>query len=78
LDAARYPDIHYLGIDRPALLRPDAVRAALSLRSSARGLMTLQHAAGDCLHIMSGAGVLEGWSHYIWHFVTRELPGRLR
>ncbi|OJA09987.1 hypothetical protein AZE42_03825 [Rhizopogon vesiculosus] len=32
------------------------------------------HATGDCLHIMSGAGVLEGWSHYIWHFVTREVP----
>ncbi|KAG0707061.1 hypothetical protein DFH29DRAFT_898242 [Suillus ampliporus] len=31
------------------------------------------HASGDCLHLMSGAGVLEGWSHYIWHFVTREV-----
>ncbi|KAG2123765.1 hypothetical protein DEU56DRAFT_983755 [Suillus clintonianus] len=30
------------------------------------------HVTRDCLHIMSGAGVLEGWSHYIWHFVTRE------
>ncbi|TEB28408.1 hypothetical protein FA13DRAFT_1571547, partial [Coprinellus micaceus] len=30
------------------------------------------HASGDCLHIMSGAGVLEGWSHYIWHYITRE------
>ncbi|KAG2016437.1 hypothetical protein CC2G_009605 [Coprinopsis cinerea AmutBmut pab1-1] len=54
-DRARYPDVHYLGIDRPARLRPDA------------------HSTGDCLHIMSGAGVLEGWSHYIWHFVTREV-----
>ncbi|KAI0930047.1 hypothetical protein AcV5_006854 [Taiwanofungus camphoratus] len=60
LDVPAYPDIHFLPIDRPALLRPDA------------------HATGDCLHIMSGAGVLEGWSHYIWHFVTRELPGRMR
>jgi len=34
--------------------------------------------AGDCLHIMTGAGVLEGWSHYIWHFVTREIAGRIR
>ncbi|KAM6496673.1 hypothetical protein JOM56_007146 [Amanita muscaria] len=31
------------------------------------------HTTGDCLHIMAGAGVLEGWSHYIWHFVTREV-----
>lgn len=23
---------------------------------------------------MAGAGVLEGWSHYIWHYVTREIP----
>ncbi|KAG2341071.1 hypothetical protein BDR05DRAFT_1001990 [Suillus weaverae] len=30
------------------------------------------HATSDCLHIIAGAGVLEGWSHYIWHFVTRE------
>ncbi|KIL62534.1 hypothetical protein M378DRAFT_52796, partial [Amanita muscaria Koide BX008] len=52
---ALYPDIHFLPIDRPARLRPDA------------------HATGDCLHIMTGAGVLEGWSHYIWHFVTREV-----
>jgi hypothetical protein len=36
------------------------------------------HAAGDCLHILSGVGVLEGWSHYIWHFVTREIPGQIR
>ncbi|KAG6375609.1 hypothetical protein JVT61DRAFT_3175 [Boletus reticuloceps] len=36
------------------------------------------HAGGDCLHILTGAGVLEGWSHYIWHFVTREIPGRIR
>ncbi|KIJ60062.1 hypothetical protein HYDPIDRAFT_99472 [Hydnomerulius pinastri MD-312] len=36
------------------------------------------HAAGDCLHILSGTGVLEGWSHYIWHFVTREVAGRIR
>ncbi|EIN11174.1 hypothetical protein PUNSTDRAFT_82721 [Punctularia strigosozonata HHB-11173 SS5] len=56
----RYPDLHFLPIDRPALLRPDA------------------HAAGDCLHIMTGAGVLEGWSHYIWHFVTREIPAMVR
>ncbi|KAI0665876.1 hypothetical protein C8Q78DRAFT_1083449 [Trametes maxima] len=60
LESRKYPDIHFLPIDRPALLRPDA------------------HAAGDCLHIMTGAGVLEGWSHYIWHYVTVELPGRVR
>ncbi|KAE9387170.1 hypothetical protein BT96DRAFT_1081005 [Gymnopus androsaceus JB14] len=50
----KYPNIHYLGIDRPARLRPDA------------------HATGDCLHIMTGAGVLEGWSEYIWHWVSSE------
>jgi hypothetical protein len=50
----QYSDIHYLAIDRPARLRPDA------------------HATGDCLHIMTGAGVLEGWTNYIWQFVTRE------
>ncbi|KAJ7163783.1 hypothetical protein C8R43DRAFT_988637 [Mycena crocata] len=54
----KYPDIHYLAIDHPARLRPDA------------------HVPSDCLHIMSGAGVLEGWSHYIFHFVTRELRAR--
>ncbi|KIM45623.1 hypothetical protein M413DRAFT_66173 [Hebeloma cylindrosporum] len=53
LSTRRFPDIHYLGIDRPARLRPDA------------------HTTGDCLHIMAGAGVLEGWTHYIWHFVTQ-------
>ncbi|KAI0762158.1 hypothetical protein BD413DRAFT_484999 [Trametes elegans] len=60
LESHKYPDIHFLPIDRPALLRPDA------------------HAAGDCLHIMTGAGVLEGWTQYIWHYVTVELPGRVR
>ncbi|KAH9949071.1 hypothetical protein B0H21DRAFT_167167 [Amylocystis lapponica] len=60
LAAPLYPDIHFLPIDRPGRLRPDA------------------HATGDCLHIMTGAGVIEGWSHYIWHFLTRELPGRIR
>ncbi|KAI0329672.1 hypothetical protein GY45DRAFT_842770 [Cubamyces sp. BRFM 1775] len=60
LESRKYPDIHFLPIDRPALLRPDA------------------HSAGDCLHIMTGAGVLEGWTHYIWHYVTVELPGRVR
>ncbi|KII92203.1 hypothetical protein PLICRDRAFT_172323 [Plicaturopsis crispa FD-325 SS-3] len=60
LTTPKYPDIHYLPIDRPARLRPDA------------------HATGDCLHIMAGVGVMEGWSHYIWHFVTRELVGRVR
>lgn len=31
------------------------------------------HTTGDCLHIMTGAGVLEGWTHYIWHYVTHEI-----
>ncbi|KAJ3770915.1 hypothetical protein FB446DRAFT_129567 [Lentinula raphanica] len=52
LTDSKYPDIHFLAIDRPARLRPDA------------------HATGDCLHIMAGAGVLEGWTEYIWHYVT--------
>ncbi|TFY58088.1 hypothetical protein EVG20_g8289 [Dentipellis fragilis] len=55
LSGAAYPDVHYLPIDRPALLRPDA------------------HASGDCLHIVTGTGVIEGWTQYIWHYVTREL-----
>ncbi|KAG1751315.1 uncharacterized protein EDB91DRAFT_1045527 [Suillus paluster] len=55
LSSSEFPDIHFLPIERPGRLRPDA------------------HASGDCLHLMSGAGVLEGWSHYIWHFVTREV-----
>ncbi|KAJ7762787.1 hypothetical protein DFH07DRAFT_882804 [Mycena maculata] len=58
LSLSKYPNIHYLAIDRPARLRPDA------------------HVPSDCLHIMAGAGVLEGWSHYIWHFVTREIGAR--
>ncbi|KAJ2934615.1 hypothetical protein H1R20_g2479, partial [Candolleomyces eurysporus] len=53
--AKKYKNVHYLPIDRPGRLRPDA------------------HASGDCLHIMTGAGVLEGWSHYIWHYITREV-----
>ncbi|GLB45042.1 hypothetical protein LshimejAT787_1901200 [Lyophyllum shimeji] len=55
----KYPDLHYLAIERPGRLRPDA------------------HATGDCLHIMVGAGVMEGWTHYIWHYVSKEL-GRSR
>ncbi|KAG5635259.1 hypothetical protein H0H81_011894 [Sphagnurus paluster] len=51
----KYPDLHYLAIERPGRLRPDA------------------HTTGDCLHIMAGAGVMEGWSHYIWHYVSNEL-----
>ncbi|PCH35889.1 hypothetical protein WOLCODRAFT_156587 [Wolfiporia cocos MD-104 SS10] len=35
------------------------------------------HVASDCLHIMTGAGVLEVWTHYIWQLVSRELPGRI-
>ncbi|EIM81062.1 uncharacterized protein STEHIDRAFT_67256 [Stereum hirsutum FP-91666 SS1] len=60
LDSPSYPDVHFLPIDRPALLRPDA------------------HVSGDCLHLMTGTGVIEGWSRYIWHYVTREIPGRIR
>ena len=56
LSSRRYPDIHFLPIDRHALLRPGA------------------HVASDCLHFMTGAGVLEGWTHYIWHYVTEEVP----
>ncbi|KAF6765448.1 hypothetical protein DFP72DRAFT_797889 [Ephemerocybe angulata] len=31
------------------------------------------HVAADCLHIMTGSGVLEGWTHYIWHYVTKQI-----
>ncbi|KAI0032704.1 hypothetical protein K488DRAFT_49316 [Vararia minispora EC-137] len=51
-----YPDIHFLRIDLPQRLRPDA------------------HGTGDCLHLMTGSGVMEGWTRYLWHFVSRELP----
>ncbi|KAG6836543.1 hypothetical protein H0H93_006923 [Arthromyces matolae] len=51
----KYPDVHYLAIERPGRLRPDA------------------HTTSDCLHIMTGAGVMEGWSHYIWHYISKEL-----
>lgn len=60
LESRRYPDIHFLPIDRPARLRPDA------------------HSSSDCLHLMAGSGVLEGWTQYIWHYVTVEIPGRIR
>ncbi|KAF6744888.1 hypothetical protein DFP72DRAFT_60340 [Ephemerocybe angulata] len=50
-----FKNVHFLRIDRPGRLRPDA------------------HATGDCLHIMAGAGVMEGWTHYIWHYVSREV-----
>ncbi|KAJ3876025.1 hypothetical protein F5051DRAFT_412842 [Lentinula edodes] len=52
-----FPNIHFLPIDRPARLRPDA------------------HATGDCLHIIAGAGVLEGWTEYVWHYTTWFLGG---
>ncbi|EGO00375.1 hypothetical protein SERLA73DRAFT_168148 [Serpula lacrymans var. lacrymans S7.3] len=60
LSSPSYPDIHFLPIDRPARLRPDA------------------HATGDCLHIIAGPGVLEGWTHYMWHYVTREVGAWVR
>ncbi|KIY53414.1 hypothetical protein FISHEDRAFT_68890 [Fistulina hepatica ATCC 64428] len=60
LNSTAYPDIHYLAIDHPARLRPDA------------------HVASDCLHIMTGAGVMEGWTHYIWHYITNEIMPRIR
>ncbi|KAH9942489.1 uncharacterized protein BXZ73DRAFT_88047 [Epithele typhae] len=60
LREGQYPDIHYLGIDGAALLRPDS------------------HVASDCLHFMTGAGVLEGWTQYIWHYVTVEIPELVR
>ncbi|PCH35896.1 hypothetical protein WOLCODRAFT_156595 [Wolfiporia cocos MD-104 SS10] len=49
LASLRFPDIHFLPIDRSARMR-------------------------DCLHIMTGAGMLEGWTDYIWRLVSRELP----
>ncbi|KAH9941122.1 uncharacterized protein BXZ73DRAFT_98334 [Epithele typhae] len=60
LSGGDYPDIHYLGIDGPAVLRPDT------------------HVAGDCLHFMTGSGVVEGWTQYIWHYVTVEIPDLVR
>ncbi|PCH35897.1 hypothetical protein WOLCODRAFT_156596 [Wolfiporia cocos MD-104 SS10] len=36
------------------------------------------HFASDRLHIVTGAGVLEGWTHYIWQFVSCSLPGCIR
>lgn len=36
------------------------------------------HASGDCLHILTGPGVIEGWTHYIWHFVSHEVAGKIR
>ncbi|KIY64297.1 hypothetical protein CYLTODRAFT_493228 [Cylindrobasidium torrendii FP15055 ss-10] len=60
LSSPSFPNVHFLGIDRPARLRPDA------------------HVASDCLHIMTGAGVLEGWTHYVWHYVTVEVWSKVR
>ncbi|KAI0784629.1 hypothetical protein C8Q75DRAFT_375836 [Abortiporus biennis] len=56
----KYPDIHFLSIERPGDLRPDA------------------HTEGDCLHVVSGTGVIEGWSEYIWHYITQEISGKIR
>jgi len=55
----RYPNIHYVEIDRPGLLRPDA------------------HLSTDCLHLFAGSGVMEGWTQYVLHFLTRELGRRV-
>jgi len=70
--ADEYPDVHFLAIERPARLRPDAV-SLFDPFISFIYLSFTQHATGDCLHIMAGAGVLEGWTHYIWHYVSKEL-----
>lgn len=80
LSMPRYPDIFYLPIDNPALLRPDAVGLCIpyGFKKKFTYQFFSQHASGDCLHIMTGVGVMEGWSHYIWHFVSRELAGRIR
>lgn len=56
LASPRYPDLHFLRIENPALLRPDA------------------HGPSDCLHLMSGSGVLESFTQYVWHYVSNELP----
>ena len=52
----------YLGLDR---LRPEAIRLYNYIFSF---LYTdYQH-----IHIMPGAGDLERWTHYTWHYITRE------
>jgi hypothetical protein len=70
----KFPNIYYLPIDRPARLRPDAVSRSLASSLAYLTPCFLQHATGDCLHIMTGAGILEGWTHYIWQFISRESP----
>ncbi|KAH9941121.1 uncharacterized protein BXZ73DRAFT_98333 [Epithele typhae] len=60
LSSGDYPDIHYLAIDNPALLRPET------------------HVSTDCLHLMTGSGVVEGWTQYIWHYLTVEIPELVR
>ena len=37
-------------------------------------LIFLKHTNGDCLHPMSGVGIIEGWTQYILHYLTKESP----
>ena len=66
LSRNRFPNIHYIGIDRP-----DAVRLYSYSESSFPLFLNntdpifFWHTKGDCLHIVTGAGIIEGWTHCI-------------
>ncbi|KAI3602826.1 hypothetical protein WG66_011222 [Moniliophthora roreri] len=30
------------------------------------------HATGDCLRFTTRAGVMEGWTEYLWHYTVNE------
>ena len=76
-EVSRYP--YYLRIDPSAWLHPGAVYFPffdfLASFLFIGQPQSSQHATGDCLHIMAGGGVLEGWNHYTWNFVTMYANG---
>ena len=65
LSRNRFPNIHYIGIDRPdAVLLYSYSSFPLFLNNTDPNFFW--HTTGDFLHIMTGAGVIEGWTQYIF------------
>ena len=54
------------------------VVAAAAARLDVGGVAAAAVGSAGPLAVAAGAGVLEGWTHYVWHYVTAELPGRVR
>lgn len=71
------PQISWMQVNRPAALRPDAVRPfmfRLQRESSSAQLILVhaQHTNDDCLHLAMGTGVVEGWTRYIAYWLQEK------